>query len=107
MYGHADVLARMARRIADSRQARFEALMKPPGIQELADMQVGPFVALEGLPRPAPRRPIERSTAPCDDDDHEGMRCFILQQMIEAKDEAGQAGCCRYILRNMLLGDRP
>ena len=31
-------------------------------------------------------------------------RSFILQQMIEAKDEAAQAACCRYILRNRLLG---
>ena len=30
-------------------------------------------------------------------------RSFILQQMIEAKDEAAQAACCRYILRNRLL----
>ena len=38
------------------------------------------------------------------DSERPAARSFILQQMIEAKDEAAQAACCRYILRNRLLG---
>ena len=35
-----------------------------------------------------------------------GLRCFTVQQMIAAKDEAALAACARYILRNRLLESR-
>lgn len=52
-------------------------------------------VTVERDRQPAPAPPS---------DDPAGLRVFISQQMIEAKDEAAQAACCRYILRNRLLG---
>ncbi len=46
----------------------------------------------------------QRSDSARSDSERPAARSFILQQMIEAKDEAAQAACCRYILRNRLLG---
>ena len=53
--------------------------------------------------KPAPSRPPRQQPGPYGPGKG-AMQAFIRQQMIEAKDEAAQAACNRYILRNRLLG---
>ena len=67
-------------------------------LRALADMPIAPFVTLDGLPTRHARRP--KSERSCTKDE---MRQFILQQMIEAKDEPAKAACRQYVLRNGLL----
>lgn len=97
--GLSAVLDMAWRDIEAAQQKQFAAISEAAWapLRALADMPVGPFVALDGLPRHAWRPKPER---PCTKDE---MRQFILQQMIEAKDEPAKDACRRYVLRNGLL----
>ena len=75
---------------------QYQPMLRSPAFPELLDTlpdHVWPvLVELEGAPRPKKPRLAK-----------DEMRSFIVQQMLDAKDEAALASCARYMLWNGLV----
>ena len=81
-------------------RARVDEML--PFLRDLHDPAPRSYPVTVEERKPEPSRPPRQQ--PEYGPGKDAMQAFILQQLIESKDEAALAACARYILRNRLLG---